>query len=97
MDTDQQEKRLKVIQLDLSGWSLEKWEEATEGQESSLAENFPFPSPHRQNKSEFQQAKTWKLQKSLIGSPVTYNNLLQILKQRSKGTPSSIYFQFLIA
>lgn len=40
VDTDQQETRLKVIQLDLSGWSLEKWEEATEGQESCLAGNF---------------------------------------------------------
>lgn len=76
--------------------SVEKWGEASKGQELLRWKRFSFPSLHTQNKTECQHAKPWKLQNHSSSSLATYN-LLPILKQRSKGTPSSIYIQFLIA
>lgn len=40
VDTDQQETKVKVIQLDLSEWNKKIGGGATEGQESCLAGNF---------------------------------------------------------
>lgn len=91
--SSQQETKSKSAWFDLPACSLEKWEKASKRARRCL-EQKPSPSSfitHSQKRTESTRPNLGASETTPWSRPVTYSNLLPILKQRSKGTPSSIY------